>query len=248
MENITSLHHYPFGPSSCIVEDRSTLPVLVFLCHVAQKRLEPAWASGIWRCFMYLQEHINSELEASPCCRSANFGNTNTTGLRMQLASSIYSWWSHWFGKHIKGCIWTIQDSWILSFSGLCVWAIVKLVSQRLMCDSFTRNQILYNEAVSICVTKTEPICTDTNCAQTDKRKRQITMQDQVEKGPKLKEFHPWDAYHCYCHHQHHKVRVFISNTFCWTISTNSDAMPIAVMLVFLVTCMFKKNLNSKII
>jgi hypothetical protein len=30
--------------------------------------------------------------------------------------------------------------------------------------------------------------------------------------------------------------------------STNSDAMPIAVMLVFLVTCTCKKILNSKII
>ncbi len=43
----------------------------------------------------------------------------------------------------------------------------------------------------SASVTKTEPICTDTNCAQTDERKGQITMQDQVEKGSKLKEFHP---------------------------------------------------------
>ncbi len=111
MENITSLHHYPFGPSSAVVEDRSTPPVLVFLHVVAQKRLEPVWASGIWRCFMYLQECFNSELEASPCCRLENFGNTNTTGLRMQMASSVYSWWSQWFGKHIKGCIWTIHDS-----------------------------------------------------------------------------------------------------------------------------------------
>ncbi len=98
----------------------------------------------------------------------------------------------------------------------------------------------------SASVTKTEPICTDTNCALTDERKRQITMQDQVEKGSKLKEFHPWDAYHCYCHHQHHTLK--LGFLFQHIFSTNSDAMPIAVMLVFLVTCTCKKILNSKII
>jgi hypothetical protein len=76
---------------------------------------------------MYLQERFNSELEASPCSRLENFGNTNTTGLRMQMASSVYSWWSQWLGKHIKGCIWTIQASVFEPLSSLChsAWGVI---------------------------------------------------------------------------------------------------------------------------
>ncbi len=59
-------------------------------------------------------------------------------------------------------------------------------MSQRLILSQETKSCTMKQ---SVSVTKTEPICTDTNCAQTNERKRQITMEDQVEKGFKLKEF-----------------------------------------------------------